>query len=70
LDAEHRNLLDCLIREAVGGGATVVIASHELERASALADRIVTVAGGAIAGVTVAGGGGDAAPQIEASHVA
>jgi heme ABC exporter ATP-binding subunit CcmA len=47
LDAEHRDLLDELIREAVSGGATVVLASHEQDRAHAIADRIVVVAGGA-----------------------
>jgi heme ABC exporter ATP-binding subunit CcmA len=48
LDAEHRDLLDGLIRDAVGHGATVVLASHELDRAQGLAGRIVTVAGGMI----------------------
>jgi heme ABC exporter ATP-binding subunit CcmA len=47
LDAEHRDLLDTLLREAVGRGATVVLASHERDRAHALAGRIVTVSGGA-----------------------
>jgi heme ABC exporter ATP-binding subunit CcmA len=48
LDAEHRDLLDDLVRNAVGKGATVVLASHEAERAQGLADRIVTVAGGVV----------------------
>jgi heme ABC exporter ATP-binding subunit CcmA len=47
LDAEHRDLLDTLMREAVGRGASVLIASHERDRAHALAGRVVTVAGGA-----------------------
>ena len=47
LDAEHRDLLDALVREATGRGATVVLASHERDRAGALAGRVVTVAGGA-----------------------
>jgi heme ABC exporter ATP-binding subunit CcmA len=47
LDAEHRDLLDILLREAVVRGATVVLASHERDRAQALAGRIVTVSGGA-----------------------
>jgi heme ABC exporter ATP-binding subunit CcmA len=46
LDAEHRDLLDTLVREAVARGATVVLASHEQDRAHALAGRIVTVSGG------------------------
>lgn len=48
LDAESRDLLDHLIREAVAGGAAVVVASHEQERASALAGRTLTVAGGRV----------------------
>ncbi|HET9690298.1 MAG TPA: ABC transporter ATP-binding protein [Acidimicrobiales bacterium] len=48
LDAEHRDLLDGIVRAAAAGGATVVIASHELDRVAALADRRVTVAGGVV----------------------
>jgi heme ABC exporter ATP-binding subunit CcmA len=48
LDAEHRDLLDGLVREAAAAGATVLIASHEHERAGPLAARTLTVAGGAI----------------------
>jgi heme ABC exporter ATP-binding subunit CcmA len=47
LDAASRDLLDTLVREAAGSGATVVLASHEADRAHALASRVVTVAGGA-----------------------
>jgi heme ABC exporter ATP-binding subunit CcmA len=49
LDAEHRDLLDGLVRDAVGRGATVVIASHEQERSLSLAGRTVTLAGGVVA---------------------
>jgi heme ABC exporter ATP-binding subunit CcmA len=48
LDAEHRDLLDHLVRDAAGRGATVLLASHEADRAHALAGRMVTVAGGAV----------------------
>jgi heme ABC exporter ATP-binding subunit CcmA len=48
LDAEHRDLLDDLIRDAVAEGAAVVMASHERDRASALAHRTLTMAGGTI----------------------
>ena len=41
LDNEARDLLDGLVRQAVGQGATVVLSSHELDRAEALADRVV-----------------------------
>lgn len=46
LDAEHRDLLDEVVREAAGRGATVLFASHEVDRAGSLARRVVTVAGG------------------------
>ena len=48
LDAGGRDLLDGLLTEAVGRGATVLLASHELERAGALANRTVTLAGGQV----------------------
>ncbi len=48
LDAQHRDLLDDLVRAAVHAGATVVLASHEQDRAHALAGRVVAVAGGAV----------------------
>jgi ABC-type multidrug transport system ATPase subunit len=50
LDATGRNLLDALIAEAAAEGTTVLIASHEPDRASALADRTVTLAGGRVVG--------------------
>lgn len=46
LDAEGRELLDELVREAVGAGATVLFTSHEGDRAAALADRAVSMSGG------------------------
>jgi len=39
-------LLDGLLRAASAAGATVVVASHELERATPLAHRVVHLAGG------------------------
>src|SRR5436189_65225 len=48
LDAAGRDLLDALLGEAVAAGATVVFASHELDRAEPLAHRVVTMAGGVI----------------------
>jgi heme ABC exporter ATP-binding subunit CcmA len=50
LDAAGRDLLDTLVTEAVARGATVLLASHELDRASALATRRVSLAGGRAAG--------------------
>jgi heme ABC exporter ATP-binding subunit CcmA len=46
LDAPGRDLLDDLVRGAAAGGTTVLLASHELERATPLVDRQVVVAGG------------------------
>lgn len=46
LDQEGRDLVDGLMVDAVAAGATVVFASHELDRARAVAHRAVTIAGG------------------------
>jgi heme ABC exporter ATP-binding subunit CcmA len=46
LDAGGRDLLDAVVREAVDSGATVLLASHDEDRAAALASRTVTVVGG------------------------
>lgn len=48
LDRAGRDLVDSLVTEATTAGATVVFASHELERAEGLATRIVTIAGGLV----------------------
>jgi heme ABC exporter ATP-binding subunit CcmA len=48
LDAAGRDELDATLREASAAGATVMVASHELERAGALATRIVEVVGGRV----------------------
>jgi len=74
LDAEHRDLLDDIIRQAVAGGAAVLMASHERDRASALADRVLTVAGGlvlppdpgaaAATGTGIETGAPDATPDV------
>jgi heme ABC exporter ATP-binding subunit CcmA len=46
LDQAGRDVLDELVHDAASKGATILIASHEHERAEALADRIVVIAGG------------------------
>ena len=46
LDAAGRDELDALLRSAVASGATVVLASHERDRALGLATRTVTIDGG------------------------
>ena len=48
LDAAGRDELDATLREAAGAGATVIVASHELERAGALATRVMEVVGGLV----------------------
>ena len=48
LDRAGRDLVDRLVVDAAAAGATVLFASHELERAEGLASRIVTIAGGLI----------------------
>ena len=46
LDQDGRDLVDGLMVDAVAAGATVLLASHELDRAEAVAHRSVLVAGG------------------------
>jgi energy-coupling factor transporter ATP-binding protein EcfA2 len=57
LDASGRDLVDRLVQAAAKAGATVLIASHDLDRAAALAGRTVTVIGGMVVEGTVADGG-------------
>ena len=53
LDAAARDVVDSLVRQAATSGATVVVASHELDRAQHLAGRVVTLIGGVVAGTNV-----------------
>ncbi len=48
LDAEGRDELDQVLRKVVQSGATVIVASHELERAGKLATRRVDVVSGEV----------------------
>ena len=48
LDQEGRDLIDGLIAEASAAGVTVLIASHERERAEAVVHRTVAVGGGTV----------------------
>jgi heme ABC exporter ATP-binding subunit CcmA len=86
LDSDARDLLDGVIRQAVDQGATVVMSSHELDRAEALADRVVVVDGGmtvsstrpsgapgspgAVARTTATAAPDAPSPTSEVSHVA
>lgn len=74
LDTVGRDILDDLVRVVTAAGSTVILASHELDRARALATRTVTLAGGRIrgevgpAGATVTESAGP--PVGEPAHVA
>jgi heme ABC exporter ATP-binding subunit CcmA len=48
LDASGRDDLDATLRQAVTAGATVIVASHELERAGSLATRVVDIVAGQV----------------------
>lgn len=48
LDAAGRDELDATLRQAAASGATVMVASHELERAGSLASRVVEIVGGQV----------------------
>jgi heme ABC exporter ATP-binding subunit CcmA len=50
LDAVGRDVLDGLVVDAVSAGATVVIASHEIDRVARVATRVETIRGGRIDG--------------------
>ena len=48
LDAAGRDELDDVLRAAASSGATIVLASHESERAERLRARVVTMSGGQV----------------------
>ncbi len=48
LDSAGRDIVDGLVREAASVGATVLFASHELDRAGDVADRTVEVVAGTV----------------------
>lgn len=49
LDTTGRALVDDVVRAASSAGATVLLASHELDTVAPLADQVVTLAGGRVA---------------------
>jgi heme ABC exporter ATP-binding subunit CcmA len=71
LDVDGRELVDLLVTGAAAAGATVLLASHDLDRATALAHRSVTISGGTI----VSGAPTDGPPAtattapVEVAHV-
>lgn len=54
LDQQGRDVVDHLIAGAAAAGATVLLASHELERVAGISRRVVTIAGGVVVGDTAA----------------
>jgi heme ABC exporter ATP-binding subunit CcmA len=56
LDADSRDLLDALIREAAAAGSTVILASHDDDRAQALATRTLHLSGGHVVHETMGTG--------------
>jgi heme ABC exporter ATP-binding subunit CcmA len=67
LDQDGRDLVDGLMVDAVAAGATVVFASHELDRAQAVAHRAVTIAGGTASAAADAPAAAPAAPPAAAA---
>ena len=69
LDQDGRDLLDELLTGARAAGRTVVFASHELERAEAIADRVVHLAGGRVVEPPEPTGASDSpAPSAQAAR--
>jgi len=66
LDAAARDVLDGLVGAAVAAGATVVLASHDLDRAAPLAARQVVLAGGRVVEGGVPGAGVEPRPRTPA----
>ena len=58
LDQSGRDAVDGLIGDAIAAGATVVVASHELDRVRPLADQVITIAGGSVHAVEAVGAQG------------
>ncbi len=56
LDQAARDEVDGLVHDAAAAGATVLVASHELDRAQALAQRTVNIAGGHVTNGPETGG--------------
>jgi|SRR5437660_3107254 len=62
LDAAGRDVLDEAMLAASAGGSTIILASHETERAGAVAGRVARMAGGQVVAVPL--------PSVEPVHVA
>jgi len=53
LDAAGRDQIDDILRRATASGATVMVASHEFDRAAPLATSVVDMVGGVVQPATV-----------------
>jgi heme ABC exporter ATP-binding subunit CcmA len=60
LDQAGRDVVDAVIGQAAAAGATILFASHELDRANAVASRTVAMAGG----IVVADRPAEQAPEV------
>jgi heme ABC exporter ATP-binding subunit CcmA len=67
LDADSRDLLDDLVREAAAAGSTVILASHDDDRAAALATRTLHLSGGYVVQETI--GSAVARPAVPGRRV-
>jgi heme ABC exporter ATP-binding subunit CcmA len=64
LDQSARDEVDTIVRDAATAGATVVMASHELDRAEALAARTVHIVGGHVAAAEIADPGREGTKRV------
>lgn len=48
LDQAGRTIVDALIADVIDAGATVIVASHELDRVRPIATHVITIAGGVV----------------------
>ena len=48
LDAKGRDEIDRIVKDAAASGATIVVASHEIERAQQLATRTISLVAGQV----------------------
>ncbi len=64
LDQQTRDEVDRLVREAAAAGATVIVASHELDRTDALATKFAGISGGHVVATGRIRDGREAAERV------
>jgi heme ABC exporter ATP-binding subunit CcmA len=67
LDATARSELEQIVKEAIADGATVLSASHEVDASMAIAERVVSMAGGRVLAEPAAA---EVLPMRRSPHVA